>query len=185
VSSDFLSPKHNHSPCVKTAVQRAREAFRRNGLSLTPLREAVFREIAASHRAIGAYEVREKLRAKGRCVQPMSVYRIIDACIQAGIVRRFESGNAFYVNSSGNPKSPRIVLACQECGYICDASGSAASDAIAGSAISRAFALKSVVIEALGVCRHCAQAGAPLPGQSRQRQLTGRVRGVAARHRDR
>jgi Fur family transcriptional regulator, zinc uptake regulator len=150
-------------------------------MSLTPLREAVFREIAASHRAIGAYEVREKLKVKGRCVSPISVYRIIEACIQAGVVRRFEIGNAFFANPSDNPRSPRIVLACKECGYICDADGTAAMDAIADSAISRAFALESAVIEALGVCRHCAEAGASLPGQSGQPHLAGRIHGVATR----
>jgi Fe2+ or Zn2+ uptake regulation protein len=39
-----------------------------------PLREEILREITASHRAIGAYEVREKLKAKGRDIQAMSIY---------------------------------------------------------------------------------------------------------------
>jgi Fe2+ or Zn2+ uptake regulation protein len=55
-----------------------------------PLREEILREITASHRAIGAYEVREKLKAKGRDIQAMSIYITIEVCIHAGVIRRFE-----------------------------------------------------------------------------------------------
>jgi len=157
---DFLPPKHNHARCIESALQAARDAFKRRGLSLTPLREAIFREIAGSHRAIGAYEVREKLHAKGRNVQPMSIYRTIEACIQAGVVRRFESRNAFYVSAGSDPTSPRIVMACQECGFVRDADGAAAFGAIGRTTASRAFAPQSAVIEVLGTCRHCAKATA-------------------------
>ena len=94
-------------------------------------------------------KVRERLGGKGRCVQPISVYRIIESCIHAGIVGRFESGNALYVYLSGNPRSSRprssrIVFGCQECGYICDANATSALDPIACRALSRAFVLESV-----------------------------------------
>jgi hypothetical protein len=54
----------------------------------------VFGEIAASHKAIGAYEVLDKLAARGERLAPISVYRAIDALLAAGIVHRFESRNA-------------------------------------------------------------------------------------------
>ena len=47
-------------------MERAREAFQNKGLKLTPLRQSVFREIAASHKAIGAYEVLDRLALTGR-----------------------------------------------------------------------------------------------------------------------
>jgi Fur family zinc uptake transcriptional regulator len=158
VNCDFLPPKHNHARCIEAAVRAARDAFKRHGLSLTPLREEIFREIAASHRAIGAYEVRENLRAKGRHVQAMSIYRVIEVCIQAGVVRRFESRNAYYACPGNDPTSPRIVLACQECGCVGDADGAAAFGVIGRTAASRAFAPNSAVIEIIGTCRHCAKA---------------------------
>jgi Fur family zinc uptake transcriptional regulator len=51
----FPAPEHDHAVCLDDAMARARKAFQDKGLRLTPLREAVFQEIAAaSHRAIGA-----------------------------------------------------------------------------------------------------------------------------------
>jgi Fe2+ or Zn2+ uptake regulation protein len=87
----------------------------------------------------------------------MSVYRIIEIFIDAGVVRRFETGNAFYASVSGDPISPRIVLACQYCGCVADADGTAAVRAIGRIAASHAFAPSSAVIEVLGACGHCAK----------------------------
>ena len=60
-SNAFPAPEHDHDRCLEEAMVRARKAFEDKGLKLTPLRRAVFREIASSHRAIGAYEVLDKL----------------------------------------------------------------------------------------------------------------------------
>ena len=60
-------------------MERARKAFDDKGLKLTPLRRAVFGEIAASHKAIGAYEVLDKLAARGERLAPISVYRAMVA----------------------------------------------------------------------------------------------------------
>jgi len=158
VNSEFPAPKHNHARCMEAALQGARDAFERHGLSLTPLREEVFREIAASHRAVGAYYVREKLKAKGRHVPPISVYRTIKILMQAGVVRRFESRNAYYASASDDPALPRIVLACQQCGCVGDADGSAAFGVLKRTEASQAFAPKGAVIEVLGTCKHCGKA---------------------------
>jgi Fur family transcriptional regulator, zinc uptake regulator len=156
----FLPPQHNHARCIVNAVERARTALKNKGLSLTPLREAIIKEIAGSHCAIGAYEVREKLRAKGRSVPPISVYRAIEFLMEAGVVRRLESGKAFYANPTNKRALPRIVFACQDCGYICDTDGKRVLSVIARTAASRAFALRSAVVEVLGTCKHCAKTGA-------------------------
>jgi len=159
-NSAFPSPKHNHARCLKAALQGVRDALKRHGQSMTPLREAIFRQIAASHRPIGAYEVREKLKANGRHLAPMSVYRIIEVFIEAGVVRRFETGNAFYASVRGDQFSPRIVLACRHCGCVADADGAAAFRAIGRIAHSHAFAPSGAVIEVLGACGHCAKKSA-------------------------
>jgi Fe2+ or Zn2+ uptake regulation protein len=87
----------------------------------------------------------------------MSVYRIIQVFIEAGVVRRFETGNAFYASVSGNSILPRITLACQHCGCVADADGTATFRAIGRIAASHAFALRSAVIEVLGTCGYCAK----------------------------
>ena len=97
LGAPFPSPSHDHGRCVDEALERARAAFERKGLKFTPLREQIFREIAASHTAIGAYEVRDKLTAKGgRRLSPISVYRAIDALLYVGAISRFKSRNAYF-----------------------------------------------------------------------------------------
>jgi Fur family zinc uptake transcriptional regulator len=157
VHAAFLPPKHNHARCVENAARMLRDAFKHHGLALTPLREEIFREIAASHRSVGAYEVRDMLIAKGRRVPPISVYRAIRTLMQAGVVRRFESENAFYASSGNDPASPRIVLACQQCGCVGDADGAAAFDVLKRAVASRAFAPKGAVVEVHGTCEYCAK----------------------------
>jgi Fur family transcriptional regulator, zinc uptake regulator len=111
-SEVFPAPEHDHEVCLDRAMERARAAFADKGLRLTPLREQVFQAIAAaSHRAIGAYEVLDRLAVQGERLAPISVYRAIDALVAAGIVHRFESRNAFFACHARHEQR-QLVLAC-------------------------------------------------------------------------
>ena len=121
-SNAFPAPEHDHDRCLAEAMERARAAFSDKGLKLTPLRQSVFREIAASHKAIGAYDVLDRLAAKGERLAPISVYRAIDALVAAGIVHRFESRNAFFACHAGHDMR-QLVLACETCGRVAEVDG--------------------------------------------------------------
>jgi Fur family transcriptional regulator, zinc uptake regulator len=155
-SKAFPAPEHDHDLCLAEAMERARVAFSDKGLKLTPLRQSVFQEIAASHKAIGAYEVLDRLAAKGERLAPISVYRAIDALVAAGIVHRFESRNAFFACHAGHDMR-QLVLACESCGRVAEVGGDkvfAAIDAAAGTA---GFSTKGAVVEVRGVCAACAR----------------------------
>jgi Fur family transcriptional regulator, zinc uptake regulator len=154
-SNAFPAPEHDHDRCLADAMQRAQAAFTNKGLKLTPLRQAVFQEIARSHRAVGAYEVLDRLAAKGERLAPISVYRAIDALVAAGLVHRFESRNAFFACHAGH-EMRQLILACEACGRVAEVDGDkvfAAIDAVAGSA---AFSAKGAVVEVWGLCAACA-----------------------------
>src|SRR5262245_47720052 len=121
-SNAFPAPEHDHDRCLAEAMERAYEAFKTKGLKLTPLRQSVFQEIAGSHRAIGAYEVLNKLAAKGERLAPISVYRAIDALVAAGLVHRFESRNAFFACHAGH-EMRQLILACETCGRVAEVDG--------------------------------------------------------------
>ncbi len=139
-------------------MERARKAFEAKGLKLTPLRQAVFQEIAASHRAIGAYEVLDKLATRGDRLAPISVYRAIDALVSAGIVHRFESRNAFFACRGGH-EMRQLVLACETCGRVAEVDGDKVFAAIDTSAGSAAFSPKGAVVEVWGLCESCSGQG--------------------------
>jgi Fur family zinc uptake transcriptional regulator len=165
-SAAFPAPGHDHEHCLVEAMERARAAFERKGLKLTALRQSVFREIAGSHRAVGAYDVLARLARRGERLAPISVYRAIDALVEAGIVHRFESRNAFFACHAGHETPRQLVLACETCRSVAEIDGQSVFSAIDRSAEQVAFAAKEAVIEVWGLCANCAR-GAREPGHGR------------------
>ncbi|HEX5997830.1 MAG TPA: Fur family transcriptional regulator [Hyphomicrobiaceae bacterium] len=155
----FPAPGHDHGACLDQAMERARTAFAAKGLRLTPLREQVFQTIAAaSHRAVGAYEVLDRLATQGERLAPISIYRAIDALVAAGIVHRFESRNAFFACHAGHEQR-QLVLACEKCGSVAEVDGApvfAAIDKVAKDASFSASLDKGAVVEVWGLCGNCA-----------------------------
>jgi Fur family zinc uptake transcriptional regulator len=157
-SSAFPAPEHDHGLCLEEAMERAHTAFQNKGLKLTPLRRSVFREIAASHKAIGAYEVLDKLAARGERLAPISVYRAIEALVAAGLVHRFESRNAFFACHAGH-EMRQLVLACEACGRVAEVDADKVFAAIDRSADTAGFSAKGAVVEVWGTCAACAREG--------------------------
>jgi len=157
-SKVFPAPGHNHDLCLGEAMERARQAFQNKGLKLTPLRQSVFREIAGSHKAIGAYEVLDRLAVRGERLAPISVYRAIEALVAAGIVHRFESRNAFFACHAGHATRRQLVLACETCRSVAEIDGDAVFQAIDTAAEAAAFTAKEAVVEVWGLCANCAGA---------------------------
>ena len=157
-SSAFPAPEHDHGLCLEEAMERAHTAFQNKGLKLTPLRRSVFREIAASHKAIGAYEVLDKLAARGERLAPISAYRAIEALVAAGLVHRFESRNAFFACHAGH-EMRQLVLACEACGRVAEVDADKVFAAIDRSADTAGFSAKGAVVEVWGTCAACAREG--------------------------
>jgi Fur family zinc uptake transcriptional regulator len=161
-SKAFPAPEHDHEQCLDAAMVRARAAFVAKGLRLTPLREAVFQVIAAApHRAIGAYEVLDRMARRGERLAPISVYRAIDALVAAGIVHRFESRNAYFACHAGHDER-QLVLACEDCGSVAEVDGApvfAAIDRVAEGAAFAASSARGAVVEVWGLCGNCAGKG--------------------------
>ncbi len=157
----FPTPGHNHSPCMKQAIDRAQRAFEDKGLRLTDLRRRVFQEIAGSHHAVGAYDILERLGEQGERLAPISVYRAIDALLSAGVIHRLESRNAFFAcHAAHSDETELLVLACERCSRVAEVAGGPVFDAIAKAARDARFALSRTVAEVSGLCADC-QAARP------------------------
>ncbi len=152
----FPPPGHNHNRCLSTALERANAAFVEKGLRLTKLRAMVFEEIANSHHSIGAYDIIERIAAKGTRLAPISVYRAIEALMEAGVVHRLESRNAYFachcIHGAGRE---HIVLACERCGTIAELPAEAVFGAIAEAVRGAGFEPRVRVVEVSGLCAHC------------------------------
>ena len=153
----FPPPGHDHAACQAAALARARDAFEARGLKLTDLRLSVFTEIAASHHAIGAYEIIERLAANGPKLAPISVYRALDALTAAGMVHRLESRNAYFACQARHDEArEHVILACRDCGTIAEVEAGDALTAIDALARRLDFTVAARIVEVAGRCAHCA-----------------------------
>jgi Fur family transcriptional regulator, zinc uptake regulator len=116
--------EHGHPPAGDALkVAEARCAEKR--LKLTPIRREVLEHLAASPAPIGAYDLIEKMhRASGRRPAPISVYRVLDFLLEAGLAHRIESRNAYVACAHRHEASDLVVfMICDTCGCVTEASG--------------------------------------------------------------
>lgn len=151
---------HDHAPCLASALTRAEAAFAARGMKLTALRRLVFEEIAGSHDAVGAYDVLDRLQRKtGERMAPISVYRALDALLDAGVVHRLESRNAFFAcHSAHEPAARPLALVCDLCGVVAEREAKEVRGAVDAMARADGFEPRTIVIEVSGCCGACRKA---------------------------
>jgi Fur family zinc uptake transcriptional regulator len=153
---------HDHAHCLQDALSRAEQAFSEKGIKLTELRRLVFEEIAGSHDAVRAYDVLDRLSRKtGNRMAPISVYRALDALLEAGVVHRLESRNAFFAchvahnDVAHGEHRQHIALICEGCGTVCEVDGTAVFASIDRATKAAAFSARTSVVEVTGACQPC------------------------------
>lgn len=152
-----IEPTAEDAKVLDDIVQRARAAFDEKSLRFTSLREQVFSEIALTRGSIGAYEILERLADKGTRLAPISVYRSIDALIDAGVIHRLESKNAYFAcrRHEHGKKGRPIFMACEQCGGVVEVPAQGIFDQVAELAASVDFTPKVKFMEVSGVCASC------------------------------
>ena len=157
--SPFPNPDQQTAKKVAQTVERAAKVFADRNLRFTKLRQQVFEEIAATHASIGAYEILARLGEKGTRVAPISIYRAIDALLDAGVIHRLESKNAFFAcrrtDHTSKGKRP-IFLSCEKCGAVGEVDGQHIFDLIGEAAKSAKFTPRVKFVEVQGLCPRCA-----------------------------
>ena len=146
---------HAHPPVDVLKVAEARCAERK--LKLTPIRREVLQHLAASPAPIGAYDLIERMhRASGRRPAPISVYRVLDFLLEAGLAHRIESRNAFVACAHRHGSADLVVfMICDACGCVSEASGAAVERDLAAIARGAGFTPATQVVEIFGRCAHC------------------------------
>ncbi len=151
---------HDHSGCIEAGLARAGRICAAAGVRLTPIRRRVLEILLAEHRAMGAYEVLDRLAREGHAAQPPVAYRALDFLVRHGLAHRIERLNAFVACShSGRDHAP-VFLICRACGAVAEAGWQPEAGQIGAAARSHGFSVEAVVAEALGTCPNCRE-GAP------------------------
>jgi Fur family transcriptional regulator, zinc uptake regulator len=154
----FPSPDKQDGKRFTQMMERAEAAFEQKELRFTKLRQQVYGEIAATHSSIGAYEILARMADKGTRVAPISIYRAIDALLDAGVIHRLESKNAFFAcrraDHTSTGRRP-IFLSCEGCGAVAEVDGQDIFDLADERSRSTGFIPKVKFVEISGTCPRC------------------------------
>lgn len=148
---------HNHATCIADGLEAADSACADRGLLLTPVRRRVLEYLLREHRALGAYEILDRLRADGLGKQPPVAYRALDFLVSQGFAHRIEKLNAFIACGLPGQAHDPAFLICSACGTVAETKTEAGAGALGQAARDRGFSIDRAVIEAEGTCPRCAR----------------------------
>lgn len=126
-------------------------------MRLTQQRRRVLEIIAASHTAIGAYEIMDRLSQQQRRPAPISIYRALDFLMAQRLVHRLASRNAYVACITPRAPHGAQFLICGRCGTIGEVSDNSVEDAIAEAAHNADFAVTTCLVEVEGLCASCSR----------------------------
>jgi len=151
---------HDHTACRSGGIETVERHCAAHGLNLTPVRRRVMEILLEDHRALGAYEILDLLRAEGHGAQPPVAYRALDFLTKHGFAHRIERLNAFTACSHPGEAHAPVILFCR----ICEAVAEGVADPNRGNlervAAETGFRIERTVTEAEGVCPNCQTGGA-------------------------
>ncbi len=147
--------KHNHRRCRDSGLREAKAYCSENGLRLTPVRARVLEIMLEAHRALGAYDILERLRADGLGGQPPVVYRALDFLVAHGFVHRLERLNAFTACAHPSEDHEAMFLICGDCHRVAEAPLAPLTGKIDGIAVSMGFDVSARTVEVVGRCPSC------------------------------
>jgi Fur family zinc uptake transcriptional regulator len=121
---------------------------------LNDTQRRVHRILAAAQGPLSAYEVLDKMRAKG-AVTPPTVYRSLDKLIEKGLAHRLESLNAYVTCKHPHHHDMAAFAICEECGIVTEFTDSQIGDRLAHWSGANRFSPKKVTVEVRGLCDAC------------------------------
>lgn len=137
--------------------QIALSVLRSNGHRITKPRIQVIRILAGSHRSQSAYSIHEQIVAKGEKIDVVSVYRILAALQELGLIHRVGTADGFIPCRIEGEHDGRVQhLVCRLCGCVTELNPpEQAIEAANRLSDSQGFAADDIRIEMLGTCAHC------------------------------
>jgi len=148
--------QHNHDTCISDGLRAAERICVERGLQMTAVRRRVLEYLPGEHRALGAYEILDRLRSEGLGKQPPVAYRALDFLVSNGFAHRIEKLNAFIACGLPGQSHDPAFLICSSCGMVAEAPSGQQSDSLAQAARDSGFSINRTVIEAEGTCPRCA-----------------------------
>ncbi len=154
--SDALAfARHEHAHCADDVLARAEALTQEKGVRLTPVRKRTLEILLEAHRALGAYDVLQRLAAEGFGNQPPVAYRALDFLVEQGLAHRIRRLNAFTACMHPGEAHAPAFLICRTCDAVAEAPAAPVRAALDEAAATLGFVIERSNIEALGLCPGC------------------------------
>ena len=157
-SRRFPPAQHDHDDCVSQAIETADKVCRQRGLRFTRLRRRVLELVWNSHKPVGAYEVLDSLNRSGQKAAPPTVYRALEFLIEAGLVHRLDSLNAFVGCPDPEISHTGQFLICRQCRSVAELDDDDIHTVVEKKASDLGFSAISQMLEIQGLCQDCSDA---------------------------
>lgn len=108
-----------------------------------------------SHRPIGAYDILAGLGGATRAAAPPTVYRALEFLIEAGLVHRLDSLNAFIGCPDPGRRHTGQFLICRECRTVTELGDAEIDQLVGKKAQALGFTAVRQILEIEGVCKDC------------------------------
>lgn len=151
---------HDHHHCTREGLERAEAHCAASGARLTPVRRRVLEILLEDHRALGAYDVLQRLATEGFGNQPPVAYRALEFLVDQGLAHRIQRLNAFAACSHPGDDHQPAFLICRICALVAEAPADAPLAALSQGAATIGFSVERASIEAIGLCPTCQKADA-------------------------
>ena len=146
---------HDHDRCAHDLLSQADALAESRGARLTPVRRRALEILLEAHRALGAYEVLDRLAQDGYGNQPPVAYRALDFLVEQGLAHRISRLNAFMACTHPSESHSPAFFICRDCNAVAEVSGQTARAALADAAVAIGFSVDRVAIEVTGLCPAC------------------------------
>ncbi|MGI9395264.1 MAG: Fur family transcriptional regulator [Boseongicola sp.] len=147
--------KHDHHACIADCVAAVENSCKLAGLQLTPVRRRVLQILLTEHRAIGAYEILDRLREDGQNAQPPAAYRALDFLVGNGFAHRIERLNAFIACAHPKESHSPAFMICRVCDGVAETHAAPSRGILGRAAKEAGFLVERTVLEIEGVCPNC------------------------------
>lgn len=156
INEKTLQQPHNHQICMAQALRSAETVCVKKGIRLTSIRRRILELICASHKAIGAYELLDLFREQDSKAKPVTIYRALDFLMDAGLVHKIESLNAFIGCLQAETEHQTVILICDHCKNAYELDAAPVYQSLFAISKKIQFAPTSLTIELHGLCCSCA-----------------------------
>lgn len=135
---------------------RAVAQLRDSGLRVTAPRVQVIRALSRINGALTAYEIHAQIVSSGERVDVVTVYRVLQALLEAGLVHRLGVVDGYYACRAEGHHGSCEHLVCRECGCVEELPLiPQVAKSLPGQAAEAGFTCETLRVEVLGVCAHC------------------------------